>query len=155
MPDVEGGGLFGSAVRAANEGLSAGAWIRALQATGTGIRRQVALRLYSEAKNVVAETGAEPTRDLNQVPTLAEMPPVATRATEAVLQTVRLVYRERVTGNLKVVFHSTKSDQGVTRGQAVTNAVNAYAASAEEYQQELVGAVHTSAVRLVPVSIPE
>lgn len=155
MPEVEGGGLFGSAVRAAKEGLSASAWIRTIQATGEGIRRQVALRLYSEAKNVVAEAGIEPTRELSQVPTLAEMPPVATRASEAVLQTVRLVYRERVTGNLKVVFHSTKSDTGITRQQAITNAINAYASSAEEYQQELVGAVHTSAVRLVPVSVPE
>jgi hypothetical protein len=126
-----------------------------LQEAGTGIRRQVALRLYAEAKNVAAEAGAEPTRDLREVPTLAEMPPVATRGTEAVLQTVRLAYRERKTGKLKVVFHSTKSDTGVSRQQAISNAINAYAASSEEYEQDLVGAVHSSAVRLVPVSVPE
>jgi|SRR5882724_10250728 len=155
MPDVEGGGLFGSAVRAAKEGLSAGAWIRAIREAGQGIRRQVALKLFAEAKNVAAEAGQEPTRDLREIPTLAEMPPVATRATEAVLQTVRLVYRERVTGKLKVVFHSTKSDTGITRQAAISNAIGAYASSAEEYEQELVGAVHTSAVRLVPVTVGE
>lgn len=153
MPDVEGGGLFGSAVRAAKEGLSAGAWLRALQAAGTGIRRQVGLRLFAEAKVAAAEAGTEPTRDLNQVPALQEMPPIATRAEAGVLQTVRLVYRENVTGNLRVVFHSTKSEQGVTREQAILNAISAYEGHSQEYQTKLLGAVHTSAVRLVPVEI--
>ena len=151
MPDVEGGGLFGSAVRAAREGLSAGAWLRALQAAGAGIRRQVGLRLFAEAKVTARESGLEPTRDITQVPALAEMPPIATRAEAGVLQTVRLVYRERVTGNLRVVFHTTKSENGVTRAEAVANAISAYQGHSEEYQTELVGAVHSSAVRMVPV----
>lgn len=155
MPDVEGGGLFGSAVRAAREGKSAGAWIRAIQEAGAGIRRQVALRLFAEAKVVAAETGQEPTRDLREIPTLAEMAPVATRGTEGVLQTVRLAYRERKTGKLKVVFHSTKSATGVSRQEAISNAIAAYAGAAEEYDQKLEGAVHSSAIRLVPVTVPE
>lgn len=154
MPDVEGGSLLGSAVRAAREGLSAAAWIRALQAAGQGIRRQVALRLYSEAKTVAAEAGAEPTRDLDLVPTLAEMAPSPTRNSSGVLQTVRLVYRERVTGNLRTVFHSTVTETGITRQEAINAAIDAYQAHSEEYQTELVGAVHTSAIRLVPVSLP-
>jgi hypothetical protein len=154
VPDVEGGSLLGSAIRAAKEGFTAAAWIRALQATGQGIRRQVALRLFSQAKTVVAEAGAEPTRDLDQVPSLAEMPPSPTRNSSGVLQTVRLVYREKVTGNLRVVFHSTLSESGVTRQQAVDAAIDKYAEHAEEYQNELVGAIHTSAIRLVPVSLP-
>jgi hypothetical protein len=153
MPDVEGGGLFGSAVRAAGEGLSASAWLRALQEAGTGIRRQTGLRLFAEARRVSAEAGEEPTRDLGQRPRLDEMPPVATRASEGVLQTVRLVYRERVTGNLRVVFHSTKSEAGITRQEAIDNAIDEYAAHSEEYQTTLVGAVHTSAVRLTPVQL--
>jgi hypothetical protein len=153
MPDVEGGDLFGSAIRAASEGLSAGAWLRALSESGAGIRRQVGLRLYAEARVVAAESGQEATRPLDQVPTLSEMPPVATRATEGVLQTVRLVYRERVTGNLRVVFHSTKSSEGITREQAVQNAIDEYSEHSEEYQTTLVGAAHTSAVRLVPVNL--
>jgi hypothetical protein len=154
MPDVEGGELFGSAIRAANEGLSAGAWLRSLQESGSGIRRQVGLRLYAEARRVAAEAGEEPTRPLNERPTLDQMPPVATRSTAAVLQTVRLVYREKVTGNLRVVFHSTESEQGVTRQEAIDNAIDAYSAHSEEYQTTLVGAVHTSAVRLTPVALP-
>lgn len=153
MPDVEGGGLFGSAVRAAREGLSAGAWLRALREAGAGIRRQVGLRLYAEAKAVAAEAGTEPTRDTTRVPELSEMPPIATRAEAGVLQTVRLVYRERVTGNIRTVFHTTKSTQGVTRQTAIDAAIAAYAAHAEEYQSELVGAVHSSAVRMVPVDL--
>lgn len=153
MPDVEGGGLFGSAVRAAAEGLSAGAWLRALQEAGSGIRRQVGLRLFREARVVAAEAGQEPSRPLEQIPSLAEQPPVATRATEATLQTVRLVYREAVTGNLRVVFHSTLSDAGITRQEAIDAAIDAYASHSEEYHTTLVGAVHTSAVRLTPVQV--
>jgi len=153
MPDVEGGALFGSAVRAAQEGQSAGAWLRALSAAGAGIRRQVGLRLYAEARRVAAEAGEEPTRPLGQVPTLDESPPTPTRSSEGVLQTVRLVYRERVTGNLRTVFHSTVSESGVTRQEAINRAIDAYAAHSEEYQTSLVGAVHTSSRRLVPVQL--
>lgn len=153
MPDVEGGGLFGSAVRAAREGISAGAWLRALSDAGAGIRRQVGLRLFREARTIAAETGEEPTRPLNQVPSLAESPPAPTRDSEGVLQTVRLVYREKVTGNLRTVFHSTKSESGITRQEAIDNAIDAYAAHSEEYQTTLVGAVHTSSIRLVPVTV--
>ena len=153
MPEVDGGGLFGSAIRAAREGLSAAAWIRSLQAVGAGIRRQVALRLFSEAKTVAAESGEEATRELGQVPALDQMPPSPTRNTVGVLQTVRLVYRERVTGNLRVVFHSTKSDNGVTRQEAIDAAIAEYQQHSEEYQTDLVGAAHTSAIRLVPVQL--
>lgn len=153
MPDVEGGDLFGSAIRAASEGLSAGAWLRDLQESGAGIRRQVGLRIYAEARAVAAEAGEEPSRPVDQVPELAHMPPVATRASEGVLQTVRLVYREKVTGNLRVVFHSTKSSEGVTREQAIQNAIDEYSEHSAEYQTTLVGAAHTSAVRLTPVPI--
>jgi len=87
------------------------------------------------------------------VPTLAESPPSPTRATEGVLQTVRLVYREKVTGDLRVVFHSTKSEAGVTRQEAIDNAISEYEAHSEEYQTTLVGAVHTSSIRLTPVQV--
>lgn len=153
MPDVEGGGLFGSAVRAAREGMSANAFLRALAESGTGIRRSVGLSMYAEARRIAAEAGEEPTRPLDQVPTLAETPPIATRATEGVLQTVRLVYREKVTGNLRVVFHSTVSAEGITRQEAIDAAIDAYEDHSEEYQTTLLAAFHTSAVRLTPVAV--
>jgi hypothetical protein len=151
MPRVEGGELFGSAVRAATEGLSAGAWLQSLKDAGSGIRRQVGLRLYAEARTVAAEAGQEPTRDRFRAPELSEMGVTPTRSREGVLQTVRLVYRENVTGNLRTVFHSTLSDAGVTRNEAIQAAIEAYSAHSEEYQTKLVGAVHTSAVRMIPV----
>jgi hypothetical protein len=153
MPDVEGGGLFGSAVRAAAEGLSAQKWLDALKATGQGIRRQVALRLFKEAKVIAAESGQEITRSLNAVPTLDEMAPSPTRNSTGVLQTVQLTYRERVTGKLRTVYHNTKSENGVTRQQAIDLAIAEYQQHSEEYQTELIGAIHTSAIRLTPVSL--
>jgi hypothetical protein len=153
MPDVEGGEFLGSAVRAAREGLSANRWLAALREAGTGIRRAVGLRLFGIAKGIASEAGEEPTRDLDRVPSLAEMRPSPTRATTGVLQTVRLVYRERVTGKLIERYHSTFSATGVTRQEAIDAAIDAYAAHSEEYQNDLVGAVHTSAIRLVPVTV--
>ena len=153
MPDVEGGELLGSAIRAAQEGKSAGAWLRALRAVGAGIRRAVGLELYKIARGIAAEAGQEPARDLDRVPSLAEMPPSPTRNSSGVIQTVRLVYREKITGNLREVYHNTKSENGVSRQEAIDNAIQAYAAHSEEYQNTLVGAVHTSAIRLVPVTL--
>lgn len=153
MPDVEGGGYLGSAVRAAAEGMSANAWLKVMAEAGTGIRRAVGLRLYAQAKNIAAESRQEPLRALNQIPRLSQMPPSPTRGTTGVLQTVRLVYREKVTGNLRTVFHNTLSDGGVTRQEAIDAAIAAYEPHSEEYQNELVGAIHTSAVRLVPVAL--
>jgi hypothetical protein len=150
MPDVEGGGLFGSAIRAAAEGLSANAWLRSLAEAGAGVRRAVGLQLYAQARAVAAEAGEEPTRPLDQIPTLGESPPTPTRNSEGLLQTVRLVYREKVTGNLRVVYHSTVSEAGITRQQAIDNAIDAYASHSEEYQTTLVGAAHTSSRRLTP-----
>lgn len=153
MPGVEGGGFLGSAIRAAQEGVSANRWLKALADAGTGIRRAVGLKLYAEAKGIAAEAGTEPTRALHQVPLPGEMRPHPTRGTAGVLQTVRLVYRERVTGKLVTRFHSTVSPEGYTRQEAIQAAIEAYAAHSEEYQNDLVGAVHTSAVRLVPVTL--
>lgn len=153
MPDVEGGGFYALAVEAAQQGLTAAAWIRSLQAAGTGIRRQVALRIFAEAKVTAAETGEEPGRPLDQVPTLAESPPSPTRSREGVLQTVRLLYREKVTGQLRTVYWSTITDNGITRQDAINQAIDAYEPHAIEYRQTLLGAVHTSSRRLVPVQV--
>jgi hypothetical protein len=117
------------------------------------MRTQQFYRLWGEAQNVVTEAGQEPTRPLDQVPTMAESPPspASMRATIGYLQTVRLIYTERETGHVRTVYHSTKSTFGVTRAQAIANAIDAYASHSEEYQTTLLAAAHTSSVRITPV----
>jgi hypothetical protein len=149
----QGGLQFWLMLRAVAEGWSGSKTLDTLRFFGLGMRTQQFYRLWATARAVNAEAGLEPTRPLDQAPTLDEMPPVATNGPEGVLQTVRLIYRERVTGNMRTVYHSTKSDQAITRQEAIANAIDAYATHSEDYQTDLVAAVHTSAIQLVPVTV--
>jgi hypothetical protein len=140
---------MGSALRAIAEGTSANKWMAALTAAGTGIRRQVGFRLFGQARAMAAEYGAEPSRPINQVPTRTEMRSWPTRSANGVLQTVQVFYRERVTGRIVQKYYSVKTETGVTRQEAIDRAISAYSASAEDYEQDLIGAVHTGAAALV------
>jgi hypothetical protein len=140
-------------MRAAREGYSAGAWLQSLREAGAGIRRQVGLRLYANAKRIVAEYGEEPFRELSEVPSVSETPPLPTKGATGILQHVRLQYRERVTNNVRDVYFNVKSDEGMTRQEAINAAIEAYAPHSERYQTVLLGAVHTGAVKLVPVNL--
>lgn len=144
---------MGSALRAASEGMSASAWMRALTEAGTGIRRQVGFRLYGQAKALAAEYGSEPSRPLNQVPAGPEVRSWPTRASEGVLQSVQVFYRERVTGRIVQKFYNVKTPNGITRQEAIDKAISAYASNAEDYEQDLIEAVHTGTALLVPEAV--
>ena len=142
-------------LRGVQEGMSGARVLSLFREFGIGMRTQSFYQLFGQASRVVAEAGAEPTRPLESVPGLSEIAPVAAgpRAEPGVIQTVRLIYREAVTGNLREVYHSTKSDQAVTRQEAINAAIDAYATHSEEYQTTLVAAAHTSAIRIVPMEL--
>lgn len=138
-------------IAGAARGMSGQAVLTELREAGLGVRRQQFYRLWGTARTIAAEAGLEPTRPLNETPDLGKIPPVATKGAEGYLQTVRLVYREAVTGNQRVVFHNSKSDQPMTRQEAIDQAIAAYEGHSEEYDTTLIAAVHTSAIHLVPV----
>lgn len=142
-------------LRAIGQDLSGAQTLRLFREFGLGMRTQQFYQLWGQAQVVIREAGEEPTRPLDQVPTLAETPPTAAsmRAEPGVIQTVRLVYRENVTGKLRVVYHSTKSENGVTRQEAINNGISAYSAHSAEYETSLVAAAHTSAIRIVPTEL--
>lgn len=142
-------------LRAIGEGYSASATLGLFREFGLGMRTQQFYRLWGQAQVTHREAGEEVTRDITTAPTAAETTPVAAgpRAQPGVIQTVRLVYKEAVTGNLRTVYHSTKSAEGVTRQQAINNAIDSYASHSEEYQTSLLAAAHTSAIRIVPTEL--
>lgn len=148
-PDDLQGGLIPFALRAVGEGLSANQWANALRESGAGVRRQVALRIYGQARAIAAEYGQEVTRPLDQVPNRNEARSWPTRETDGVLQTVQLFYRERVTGNIIQRFYNTKTAEGITRREAIQQAIDANVGNATRYEQGLVGAVHTGTAILV------
>ena len=142
-------------LRGVREGMSGNRILSLFREFGLGMRTQDFYRVFGLATRVVAEAGAEPTRPLGAVPTLSEIAPVAAgpRAEPGVIQTVRLTFRESVTGNFREVYHSVKNAQAVTRQEAVNDAIDAYAAHSEEYQTTLYAAAHTSAIRIVPMEL--
>lgn len=142
-------------IAGALQGLSGASVLRELRAGGIGGRTQDFYRIWGTARSIAAEAGLEPTRPLNERPTLGQMTPVATNGAQGVLQTTRLVYKERVTGNIRVVYHNVKSDTPMTRQEAIQAAIDAYGEHDEEYQTDLISAVHTSAIRLIPVTVTE
>ncbi len=143
-------GLFPAALTAAKGGMSANAFYRELQAEGLGARRSEVLQLYKVALGVVSRAGEEPFKPLGAVPTALESPLWPTRRATGIAQTVTLTYRDRTTGQIKQTWWRTVTQTGLTRERAVAEAIDAYSEHAESYEQDLIGAVHTSAYTLAP-----
>lgn len=143
-------GLLPSALLAARGGMSANAFFRQLQALGTGARRSEVLEIMKLANGIVARTPEEPFRPLNQVPAPSEIGVWPSRNATGIVQTVSVFYRDKVTGQIQQTWWRTVSDQGITRERAIAMAIDAYSEHADEYEQDLIGAIHTSAYNLVP-----
>lgn len=142
--------FFGSALRAAAAGLSATDFVKLLQAEGLGTRRSEVLKLYRVAKALTVAAEGEPYANPNEVPHGAALGPWPTKNATGIRQNVKLVYQDRTTGDYKVVHYSTISDNGITRASAVSAAINAYAGNAENYNQDFIGAFHSSAQLMQP-----
>lgn len=143
-------GLFPSALAAASGGMSERAWERQVRAAGLGARSSEMLNLWKIAKSITTASPQEPFNDISKVPSGTELSPWPTKGATGVIQNVTLTYRDRTTGEIKQTWYRVKSDTGVTREQALAEAINSYSDHAEDYDQDLIGAVHTSAYSLVP-----
>jgi hypothetical protein len=143
-------GALPAALIAAKGGLSANAFVRELQASGYGARRSEVLKLFGVAKSIVTRTQEEPFRPLNQVPLESEIGTWPSKGATGIIQRVTLAYRDRTTGSIKQTWWSTVTPNGITREQAIATAIDAYSEHAESYEQDLIGAVHTSAYNLSP-----
>lgn len=143
-------GAFPAAITAAAGGMSANAFYRALQAQGIGARRSEVLQLFKIAKSITTASPHEPFRDPRFAPTGSELQDWPTRSATGVRQNITLVYRDRTTGKLSQTWYSTVNPQALTREQANAMAIDAYSQHAEDYNQDLIGAIHTSAYNLVP-----
>jgi hypothetical protein len=143
-------GALPAALNAARAGMSANAFVRELQQSGYGARRSEVLQLYRTAVSIVSRTQEEPFRPLNQVPLQSEIGTWPTKGATGIVQTVSLAYRDRTTGSIKQTWWRNTSPNGITREEAIAAAIDAYSEHAESYEQDLIGAVHTSAYNLSP-----
>jgi hypothetical protein len=143
-------GAFPASLNAAREGMSANAFYRELQALGIGARRSEVLALFKIAKGIVAKSPEEPFRDIRSAPSPHDTLPYPTRRATGIRQVVTLTYRDRTTGHISQTFWSTVSPNGITRETALATAIDSYSEHAESYDQDIIGAVHTSAYQLTP-----
>lgn len=143
-------GLLPSALRAARAGLTATEWYKLLRVQGVAPRKAEAYRLYKFAVGMVSSHANEIGAPQGQKPRIAELEPYPTVKATGVMQTVSLVYRNRTTGAFETVFYRVTSKTGVTRNKAKKMAIEAYAGQADRYNQDLIGAVHSSAYRMEP-----
>jgi hypothetical protein len=147
-------GLLPSALIAAKGGMSASAWYRELQREGIAPRRTEALQLFKTAKEITTRTPEEPFRPLNQVPSGRDIAQWPSRNATGIAQTVTLTYRDRITGQVQQTWWRTVTPNGITREQAIATAIDAYSEHADQYEQDIIGAIHTSAYALVPGLVP-
>lgn len=143
-------GLFPAALIAAKGGMSANAFYRELQSEGIAARRSEVLQLYKIAKTITTASPEEIFRDIGHSPSQSELAVWPSKKATGVMQTVTLTYRDRTTGQIKQTWWRTVTENGLTRETAIATAIDAYSEHAESYEQDLIGAVHTSSYRLVP-----
>lgn len=143
-------GLLPAALTAARGGLSQNAFIREVQATGYGARFSEMRNLFNIAKSIVTASPEEPFEDISLAPSAGSLAAWPTKRATGIRQNVSITYRDRTTGQIKQTFYSTISENPLTREEVIARAIDAYSEHAERYEQDLIGAVHTSAYSLVP-----
>lgn len=146
-------GLMPSALRAARAGLTATEWYKLLRVQGIAPRQSEAYKLYAQAVSLVANAPNEIGQPQSRKPDVSQLTDFPTKNATGVMQTVTLLYRNKATGAINQVFYRVTSKKGVVRSKAVKQAIEAYASQADNYDQELIAAVHSSAYRMVPTGI--
>jgi hypothetical protein len=142
-----------SALRAARAGLTATEWYKLLRVQGIAPRQSEAYKLYAQAVSLVANAPNEIGQPQSQKPIVGTLTAFPTKNATGVMQTVTLLYRNKTTGAVNQVFYRVTSKTGVVRSKAVKQAIESYAGQAENYDQDLIAAVHSSAYRMVPTGI--
>lgn len=146
-------GAFPAALIAARGGMSQNALIRQLRSLGVGARESEVRALYRLAQQTLKNSPEEAFADPSLVPDLATASPWPTVSASGVRQAVEVTYRQKATGTLITVPYQVSSESGVTRQEAINAAIQAYESKAEQYGQELVGAIHTKTFQLTPAVV--
>lgn len=143
-------GLFRSALGAAARGMSEAAWEREARGLGMGARSSEMLQLWRIAKKITVASPTEIFKDISLKPSGDDIQAWPSKNATGIVQNISITYRDKATGAIKQTFYRTKGTDSISREQAIAMAIDAYAAAAERYGQELIGAVHTSTYRLTP-----
>lgn len=133
-------------------GQSASSSLAAYRAAGGEVRTQTWYRLHGEVQASLGDRISEAAAPLNRRPTGDEVQTMSTRTASGFLQQVEVLVRNRQTGEVEAKPFSVTGDRLVSRGAAVSQALDTFAAGVEEgnYSEQVLGAVHVGAYELVP-----
>lgn len=148
-------GLFPAALVAARGGASANAFYRELVSEGIAPRRSEALQLYKIARNIIAKSEDEVFKPVSSVPTAGDIAQWPTKIRSGIIQNVTITLRDKTTGTVTSKPLSIKVEQAITREAAIAKAVDLASEHAESYNQDIIGAVHTSVYELSPDLLSE
>lgn len=142
-----------AALIAARGGMSASAFERQLRALGMGARSSEVRAVYAAAVAIVNNSPDDPFANQAGLPTDRPLTPWPTKNATGVKQVVTLLYRDKTTGEVLNTYYTVVTPGGIARSDAIAKAINAYSDAAEQYKQDLIGAVHTGAYQLTPIGI--
>jgi hypothetical protein len=145
--------LFPSALYAASQRMSQAAFERYARSLGMGARNTEMRELFRIAQGIVARSPESPYADPFAIPAGNEVQPWPTKSATGVRQNVVITYRDRTTGKILKTYYSVHSENGIARDEAVAKGIDAYASHADRYNQDLIGAIHTSSYRNVPFGV--
>lgn len=132
------------AVDAARQGLSANKAYQLIHEAGEHIARGTFLKLYAEIRHDLTLQAEEITRPLDLKPAAAEIRPYVTPNAEGYMQYVDVYVRDRTTGEVYSVPYGVRTDDLLTRADAIETALSNYGSHADDYDQQVLGATYTS-----------
>lgn len=144
---------FSMAVRAVREGLSGRAGLRAYRAGGGRIQDARWFRAFGQARAAVSQRPQALAAPLNRRASGGEVIRWTTRSARARLDQVEVYVMDRDTMEVFPVPYSVRSQTGVTRQQAIDEALQVYTPESEAYNQLILGAAHVGAFDMGPGDI--
>jgi hypothetical protein len=135
---------------ALRDGKSATAGLAAYRAAGGEVRTQTWYRLHGEVQSALAGKISEASAPLGRRPTGDELTTWTTRNAAGYLQQVEVLVRDRATGEVMAKPFSVTGPDLVSRGAAISEALDAYMGNADIYEEQVLGAVHVGAYELTP-----
>lgn len=144
---------FSAAIRSVRDGLSARAGLRAYRGGGGRIQDSRWFRAYGQARAAVGARPAALAAPLDRRATADEVLTWTTRGARGRLDQVEVYVLDRDSGDVIPIPYSVRSQTGVTRQQAIDEALNVYTPEGEGYNQVILGAAHVGAFDLQPGDI--
>lgn len=145
---------FAAALRTVKEGMSARAGLVAARAAGVRIQDSTWFRMVGEVTRSLSDQITEVTRPLNRRPTPDEIMGFASKRARGYMHYLDIMVKDRATGQVAIRPYAVRTKNLMTRSRAVGIGLrafqNAIIDNPAEYDEQVLGAVHTATYQFVP-----